>query len=46
MNPLGWVDFEIIPTNNIRLLTTCEQAYFVFPHVLAAPSVTGQPDWQ
>jgi len=41
---LGGADFEIIPTNNICLLTTCEQAHFVFPHVLAAPSVAGQPD--
>jgi len=46
MNPLGWADFEIIPTNNICLLTTCEQAHLVFPHLLAAPSVAGQPDWQ
>jgi len=43
---LGGVDFEIIPTKNICLLTTCEQAHFVYPHVLSAPSVAGQPDQQ
>jgi len=43
VNSLGGADFQIIPTNNICLLTTCEQAHFVFPHVLAAPSVAGQP---
>ena len=43
---LGGADFEIIPMNNICLLTTFEQAHFVLPHVLAAPSVAGQPDLQ
>ena len=43
---LGGADFEIIPTNNICLLTTCEQAHFIFPRVLAAPSVADQPDRQ
>ena len=48
MNTLSGADFEIIPTNIICLLTTCEQAHHesVLPHVLAVPSVTGQPDWQ
>ena len=46
MNSLGGADFEIIPTKNICLLTIYEQAHFVFPHVLAAPSVAGQPDQQ
>jgi len=36
---LGGTDFEIIPTNNICLLTTCEQAHFVSPHVLAAATL-------
>jgi len=46
VNPLAGADFEIIPTNKICLLNTCEQAHFVSPHVLASPSVAGQPDWQ
>ena len=46
MNSLGGADFEIIPTNNICLLSASEQAHFVFPHVLAAPSAAGQHDRQ
>jgi hypothetical protein len=37
VSALGGADFEIIPTNNICLLSTFEQAQFRLPHVLAAP---------
>ena len=36
---LGVADFDIMPTNNICLLTTCEQAHFVSTHMLAAATL-------
>ena len=37
VSALGGADFEIIPTNNVCLLSTFERAHFRLPHVLAAP---------
>ena len=39
----GGADFEMIPTNNICLLTTCEQAHYISPwHELVTSSMTGK----